>query len=77
VGEVRGSDILDANLNKAGEVRGDDILDANWQKVAEVRGDQILDGSWQPIGSLSDARRRIDGAHGGATVAALWYFFIR
>jgi sporulation protein YlmC with PRC-barrel domain len=77
IAELRGNEILDANWQKVGEVRGDEIVDVNWRKVAEVRGEEIVDESFRPIGRLSDVRAAIDDAHGGATLAGLWYFFIR
>jgi hypothetical protein len=74
---VDGKDILDRNRQLVGRIQGDEILDRNWSKVAEVRGDEILDSQWRSIGRLSEIRGRIDGAMGGASLAALWYFFIR
>ena len=77
IATIDGGNILDATFQRVGEVRDNEIFDARYQKVAAIQGDDIIDASYQKIGSVSQARNSIDGAAGGATVAALWYFFIR
>ena len=77
IGEIRGSEILDANWRRIGEVRNNEILDATGRRVADIHGDDILDENRWKIGTLPQAREAIDGAAGGTSVAALWYFFIR
>ena len=56
---------------------GNELKDANYHVVARIDGNDIKDANYNRIGTLDDARRAIDGAMGGVSVAALWIFFVR
>jgi len=60
---MQGSDLYDSNTNnRLAYLRGSDIYDSNTNNR---------------IGTLDDARRSIDNAHGGLSVAAFWLLFVR
>lgn len=77
VASLRRDDVLDRNGAKVGSVHGNDIRDKNGNKAASISGNDIRDRNNSRIGTLDEARKAIDGAVGGVSVAALWYFFVR
>jgi sporulation protein YlmC with PRC-barrel domain len=77
VGSFNGMEVFDRHNERVGSIRDNQIWDTHGEKAAEVQGEDIYDSRYQKIGTLSQARNAIDGATGGVSVAALWYFFIR
>jgi rRNA processing protein Gar1 len=77
IGFVRGNDIFDSSNRKVASVKGSDIFDSASRKVGSLRGIDIYDAQNRKIGTISDVKKEIDGAMGGASVVALWLSFIR
>jgi len=74
---VKGTYIYDHVNRKVAAIKGECIYDAKNRKVATVKGSNIYDEHNRRIAAVEDVRKAIEGAMGGATVVALWLFFIR
>jgi hypothetical protein len=76
LGTLRGNDIYDNHSNKIGVIKGTEIYDNRSNMIAKLRGSDIYDASSNKIGTLEQAKKSIEGAVGGASVAAFWVLFV-
>ncbi len=75
--KMKGSDLYDKTNHKLATIRGSNIYDARNHKVASIRGSDIYDERNHKIAKMDDVRKSVGGGMGGASLAALWLFFIR
>ena len=62
--------------SKVGEVDGKYFKDSHGSKVAEFDGKDIRDSRGSKIATIDDVKKSIDGI-GGASLVAMWIFFVR
>ena len=74
---MRGQEIYDGDNRRVATINGNFLYDSDNRKMMTVRGAYIYDAVNTCVGSLSDARKKIDGAVEGMQSIALWYCFIR
>ncbi len=77
IASIRGTGIYNKQSNKVATVKGNEIFNASSTKVATVNGTDIYNKAGNKFATMSDVKRDIDGAMGGASIVALWLFFVR
>ena len=68
--------IRDERGNKIGEIDGKYFRDSRGNRMAEFDGKDIRDSKGSKIATIDDVKKSIDGI-GGASLVAMWLFFIR
>lgn len=76
IGVLDGKNIRDSHGSKIGEFDGKHFRDSHGSKVAEFDGKDIRDSKGSKIATIGDVKKAVDGI-GGASLVAMWIFFIR
>jgi len=76
IGVLDGNNIRDAHGSKVGMIDGKFIRDSHGSKIAEFEGKDVRDSHGSKIATIDDIRKAVDGI-GGASLVAMWIFFIR
>ena len=74
--ELRGDNIFDATGRRVGRINGSNIFDSVGRRVAQFDGRDIKDTSGRRISTIDNVRKDIDGI-GGASLVAMWVFFVK
>jgi hypothetical protein len=76
VAVLDGKYIRDNHGSKLGEIDGKYFRDSHGGKIAEFDGRDVRDSHGSKIATIDDVKKSIDGI-GGASVVAMWLFFVR
>lgn len=76
LGAIEGRYIKDSRGNRLGEIDGKYIKDSRGSRLAEIDGREIRDARGSRICTVEEIKKSIDGV-GGASLAAVWLFFVR
>ena len=71
-----GKYIRDHHGNKLGEIDGKYFRDSHGNKLVEFDGRYVRDSHGSKIATIEDVKKSIDGI-GGASLVAMWLFFVR
>jgi len=77
IASIKGPGVFDERNHKVATINGGKIFNDHNHQVATVKGSDIYDEHNRKIATMSDVKRDIDGAMGGASIVALWLFFVR
>jgi hypothetical protein len=77
IAKIVGKELQDTSGRTLLKINGDEIQESSGRTLAKIRGDEIQDSSGRKIASISDISKGIDGAMGGASIAAFWLRFMR
>ncbi|QKE40292.1 MAG: hypothetical protein HO274_02305 [Ferrovum myxofaciens] len=75
IGALDGKYIRNERGNKLGEIDGKYFRDERGNKLAEFDGRDIRDPHGSKIGTIDDVKKQIEGI-GGASLVAMWLFFV-
>jgi sporulation protein YlmC with PRC-barrel domain len=76
VAVLDGKYIRDNHGSKLGEIDGKYFRDSHGSKIAEFDGRDVRDSHGSKIATIDDVKKSIDGI-GGASLVAMWLFFVR
>jgi len=71
-----GKEFRDRRGSRIGEIDGKYFRDSHGKRVGEFDGKDIRDSHGSRISNLDDVKKIIDGI-GGASLVAMWLFFVR
>lgn len=76
LGLLDGTKIRDAHSKLLGTIDGNNFRDAHGSKIAVFDGKLIRDSHGTRIGTIDEIKKTIEGI-GGASLVAMWFFFVR
>ena len=76
VAVLNGKYILDQHGSRFGEIDGKYFKDNHGARLAEFDGGDVRDSHGSRIATIDDVKKSIDGI-GGASLVAMWLFFVR
>jgi hypothetical protein len=76
VAVLDGKYIRDRHGSKLGEIDGKYFRDSHGGRIGEFDGRDVRDSHGSRIATIDDVKKSIDGI-GGASLVAMWLFFVR
>ena len=76
VAVIDGKYIRDSHGSRMGEIDGKYFKDSHGARLGEFDGSYVRDSHGSRIATIGDVKKSIDGV-GGASMVAMWLFFVR